>query len=713
MVETSATGLFNFNNVHLADDYICQAKGTELGYYTLGLDVSKFVYVDPNNNVNAQFTLASDGGMQIVSRDISSFTVETTSIKYNGAEQSTSVTVKDADENELVYGTDYTIEGQTSAVNVGTYNVRVVGLNNYKGSKIKDWNITPASLTIKIIANEKTTEYNGFSQSVSGFSATAIDGDTNLFVASDILLMKGKEAILTKTDVNYDASHQVIDYVLELDSSDFNYDNPNIVATFVGSNEYSNDETIAVNRLKITPKTLTINAFDVKAVDEEKTPLEHRITTGDVDGTVAGQVLSGKIITKAGTAGEYTGDSGLELSELRIDGKPTDTNGDPRDNYVIVNNSVLRITADNNPTVYVTGATRTLEYNGSEQSIGDDAFVVTSNMPDFDYSKLTITGDFNLKRTIVGEDVSEVSATYEDSGVEVEVVQSRLIIEKRSLTKVDLAYTQKTYQYNTEDQFPTSPDYVLKDFGNTLGSDSYVAIEPQEGTSTNPGFYTLTLNAVDNGNYKDSVTVSYEIVKAVRTVTINGESDAVPYDGSSHSVNGYEVIETPVQDKYVIDTSAIAYSGSASATGTNAGTYTMGLDAYKFSYNGANKNYVDINYVINDGSLVISPIDISEFYVEVDETVFTYNAKAQGPKVISVTKDGVTVPVNSYDITGNSETNANTYSLTNYTLVVTGKGNYTGSAQVPWAINKANRTVNIIGSTASTEYTGIVQYVVG
>ena len=702
-IETSATGLFNPANISLAEGYAPQAKGTELGKYTVGLDVSQFEYND--DNINAQFVLNTDAYMQIDRADISKFTATATDTVYNAAEQTTSISVNNGTK-ELVFGTDFVLEGQLSGTNVGEYLAKATGIGNYKGSIINiPWHITKADLTIQIIANEKTVEYNGYSQSVSGYSATASGGATNLFVASDILLVQGKQAILTRTDVG--------DYTLNLDSSFFVYDNPNINVTFVGSNDEANG-AIAVNKLHITKKELVIHAVDVKS--EDASVLEHRISTADVDGTVAGQVLSGIVSTVASGAGEYTGNM-LKLANLKIDGKPLDNANadDPTDNYEIINESKLTITGPEASAINVTGITKTVEYNGQAQSIAadeDSAYIVTTNMTDFDMDKLHITGTFNLSGQDVGESTSTVTATYDDEAT-VNVVQSKLVIEKRSLTKADLTYEQQTYTYNGEDQYPAQSSFTLKDFGSPLTGESYEYVTPVEGSSVIPGHYSLELKGT--GNYKDSVYLSYEIVKASRVVQVIGQSDTVTYDGSSHSITTHEVVEQhSAEETDVIDKSAVLYSPAwPSASGINAGTYAMNLDASKLYYNGANRAYVDVSFVVTDGVLTINKVDISDFVVNVDQTEFVYNAKAQGPKVLSVTQGEVTVPVEGYDITGNSEVNANTFAQENYVLKVTGKGNYTGEATVDWKILKAQRIVTVTGNSASVTYKGIEQSVVG
>ena len=84
----------------------------------------------------------------------------------------------------------------------------------------------------------------------------------------------------------------------------------------------------------------------------------------------------------------------------------------------------------------------------------------------------------------------------------------------------------------------------------------------------------------------------------------------------------------------------------------------------------------------------------------------TYNGSAQTQTVASVKLGSVTLRAGTdYDISGNVATNAG-----NYTLIVSGKGDYTGFVFVDWSIAKAQgsisvseTSVNIIGAAGTTK----------
>lgn len=76
-----------------------------------------------------------------------------------GTEVGPTVTVEDGD-IELTKGTDYKLEGTSSAVNTGSYTIKIVGMGNYSGELTKAWNINP--LTIKAESGDTLRkEYDG------------------------------------------------------------------------------------------------------------------------------------------------------------------------------------------------------------------------------------------------------------------------------------------------------------------------------------------------------------------------------------------------------------------------------------------------------------------------------------------------------------------------------------------------------------------------
>ena len=107
---------------------------------------------------------------------------------------------------------------------------------------------------------------------------------------------------------------------------------------------------------------------------------------------------------------------------------------------------------------------------------------------------------------------------------------------------------------------------------------------------------------------------------------------------------------------------------------------------------------------------VDEPADISNAIVTLGASL-TYNGSAQTQSITSVTLNGETLAEGTdYDISGNVATNAG-----NYTLIVSGKGDYTGFVFVDWSIAKAQGNISvsesevqIIGSAGTQKQVAIV-----
>lgn len=105
----------------------------------------------------------------------------------------------------------------------------------------------------------------------------------------------------------------------------------------------------------------------------------------------------------------------------------------------------------------------------------------------------------------------------------------------------------------------------------------------------------------------------------------------------------------------------------------------------------------------NIGAAAVSDIktDIGNAVVTLGASL-TYNGSAQTQTVASVKLGGVTLRAGTdYDISGNVATNAG-----NYTLIVSGKGDYTGFVFVDWTIAKAQGSISV--SESEVEITGLV-----
>ena len=161
-----------------------------------------------------------------------------------------------------------------------------------------------------------------------------------------------------------------------------------------------------------------------------------------------------------------------------------------------------------------------------------------------------------------------------------------------------------------------------------------------EAKGTNAGTYQMGLKADqftnNNDNFKkvtfvvNDGTLTINPVDEV-VVTITGHNDTVPYDGTEHTVTGYDVSI----DNELYKESDFTFTGTAEAKGTDAGTYPMGLKAEQFSNN--NENFKKVTFVVEDGSLTINKRNV----VLTSETASKeYDGTALTRPVVKVTGDG-------------------------------------------------------------------------
>lgn len=76
--------------------------------------------------------------------------------------------------NTLIYGTDYTLSGTTSAYNAGTYSATITGIGNYKGTKDVTWKINTATISASWSVSANTIPVSPNKQRVK-FTATVPD----------------------------------------------------------------------------------------------------------------------------------------------------------------------------------------------------------------------------------------------------------------------------------------------------------------------------------------------------------------------------------------------------------------------------------------------------------------------------------------------------------------------------------------------------------
>lgn len=189
-------------------------------------------------------------------------------------------------------------------------------------------------------------------------------------------------------------------------------------------------------------------------------------------------------------------------------------------------------------------------------------------------------------------------------------------------------------------------------------------------TGTEPGSYPVTVTGT--GNYTGTVTKSFEIAKA------DISSAAITYDAGPYGYTGKEwKPEVTVSFNSATLTAGNDYTVSYE-NNINAGTAKIIITGIGDHFTGLTEKTFTINSAEISGCTFAPIADV------------TYNTKAHTPEV-TVAISGRTLEADKdYTVSYASNVNAGTATVT-----VTGKGNFTGSANTTFTIAKADLNLSV------------------
>ena len=143
--------------------------------------------------------------------------------------------------------------------------------------------------------------------------------------------------------------------------------------------------------------------------------------------------------------------------------------------------------------------------------------------------------------------------------------------------------------------------------GTLVYSDSetgtYSATIPKE-TDVGPYIVWYKATGDENHNASDPASVSCKINPLAVTATITGHTGTETYTGTEYTVSGYDA---SYSSTLYTDTN-YTFNGTDSVSGTNAGTYLIGLKAGDFT--NINNNFT-VTFDVTDGLLKIEKADIT------------------------------------------------------------------------------------------------------
>ena len=654
---------------------------------SVGESDNEFTYTLKSNTKAKNYNITTHNGKLIVTAEASEVTVVITgrngTFPYDGTEKSVKGYDVSITQGSTYTEADFTFSGndEVKSTEAGTYNM---------GLKPEDFtnnNTNYSSVTFvvndgSLVINPKSIIPDGPDtpdEKKTGIEVTDPEGS----------IYDGLPHVnpLTVTDTKAGATLvKDTDYTLSYSKDVINVGT--VTVTVKGKGNYTGEFT---KKYQITPREYTVTT------DSAEKPYDGTALTagGRVNNLVDGETVTLKItgsqtevgssnntysLTWDGSAKEKNYTHGTDsIGLLTVTPKsiiPSDTNGievtKPADSKYDGKVHENKPTVKDNKTdkSLVEGTDYTLAYKGDTTNVGTVS--------------VTITG--------IGNYTGSHDVTYQ--------------ITRRTV-KLTSESDSKTYDGTplVKHDVTVSEDGFADGEGATY---SYTGTQTDAGSSENTFTYALKEGMLAS-NYAITTangTLTVEAVKTEVKVEIAGHTDTVTYDGQVHSVSGYDV--TNISNKLYSDT-AISFTGTAVVSRIVAGTSYMGLTAAQFSNTSA--NFTNVTFVVHDGWLKIDPKSIipdgpdtpdeKKTGIEVTkpaDSKYDGNVHENKP-VVKDTKTGATlVEGTDYTLSYKGDTtNAGTVKVT-----IIGVGNYTGSHNVEYQINKRN--VTLTSATDSKVY---------
>ena len=268
-------------------------------------------------------------------------------------------------------------------------------------------------------------------------------------------------------------------------------------------------------------------------------------------------------------------------------------------------------------TVTIVGAKNTTDYDGEEHSVS--GYTATADSDLYDVTKdFTFSGTAEAARTNAGTtNMGLAAGQFTNTNGNFRTVTFEVTDGYQTISPIDVTVTIVGAN-NTSDY--DGAEHSVSGYTATADNDLYNvnADFTFSGTATaartNVGTTNMGLVASQFANTNDNfrtvtfvVTDGYQTIEPIDvTVTITGASNTTDYDGFAHNVSGYTA--TADNDLYNVNAD-FTFSGTATATLTDAGTANMGLEAGQFT--NTNDNFRTVTFVVTDGYQTISPIDVT------------------------------------------------------------------------------------------------------
>ena len=670
-----------------------RVSGTDAGTYQMELKSGDF------KNTSASFSKVTfvvvDGALTITPKGIeptedNGMTVGALpDVVYNGQPQRQAPVVKDGDKT-LVEGVDYELsysadETGADVTNAGTVTVTVTGKGNYTGKFDVTYQILKRQ--VDLTSGSQTWTYDGKAHSLTEVSGWQQSGDKG-FVTGEVADVRATGTVTSVAD------GKVTNAIAYTELAGFRANNYTIT-----KDEGILDVTPVADKVAVTVKgNSKTEAYD----GTEKTVTGY--TVASISNSLYKQgdfAFSGEAVAKGTAKGTYT--MGLiegqfsntnvnfsnvefivEDGELTIEGGQIDADGvtwytsDVEKMYDGTPLSANRASARDKH-----GNALTVEYSLDGKTwLSDPTAVTATNVSDSATVQLRATGS------------NYAEGQYATSSEKVGVTMRPVFLTSAGATK---PYDGTPLTRNAQSDVTVGGAGFVDGEGATY---NITGSQTLAGESFNEFTYTLNEGTLDE-NYFITRSFGQLIVTANDSevvVTITEHSGSFDYDGTEKTVEGYDfAASNPLYTQADFE-----FSGDATVSGTDAGTYDMELKADDFKNTSA--SFSKVTFVVVDGALTITPkgIEPTEDNGMTVDTLpdVVYNGTEQAQKPVVKDGDKSLVEGEDYELSYSADvTNAGTVTVT-----VTGKGNYAGTAQVTYQILK--RQVELSSGSKTWPYDG-------
>lgn len=495
---------------------------------------------------------------------------------------------------------------------------------------------------VKLTANSDTKTYNGKNQSVSGYTCAVAEMKNGRleyvpWTGEKPLIFDGISASGSGKDVNENGYPVTFNKTPIGEHDDLYY----VIESQTGT-------------LTISPREVTLTS-ETASKPYDGNPLTKPDVTVTGDGFVKGEVSD---IKAEGTV--------THVSEGKVTNTITYTKGAnfKESNYTITKKEgELWITPNTDEVVVeIEGRTKTVTYNGEEHtawqydvvSISDPLYeTAPGEVPNFWNKNAKKASGTDAGTYFMGwkaEDFENTNTNF--SNVTFVVTDGKLVINPRPVVLTS-ASDKKVYDgealtnhtvtemFGTESPFPNGEglEYDFTGIQTNVGkSENTFTYKAKEGT--NPDNYAITT---------EYGTLEVTPVTDRVTVKIKGKTDSVMYDGKLHFVFGFDAEPSNALYNPNEDIQFNGFDEDMIAEGTDAGTYTMGLEVSDFT--NKSKNFTNVRFeVVEDGKLEIKKRSVKLTSAS-DEKV--YDGKPLTNETVAVGGDGFADGEGAtYDFTG-------------------------------------------------------------